>query len=75
MFDNVDAYVFVQLKPKTCFNQAFVDRGLNWFDIFVLSALSLLHYITTVDGFLCRFQRSIFFAGLLFGLFLFQLLI
>ena len=45
MFDNVDAYVFVQsmLKPKTCFNQACVDRGLDWFDIYVLSTLSLLH--------------------------------
>ena len=63
------------LNPKTCFNQAFVDRGLNWFDIFVLCTLSLLHYITTDDGFLCRFPCSFFFEGLLFGLFLFQLLI
>jgi len=39
----VDVFVQSMLKPKTCFNHAFVDRGLNWFDIFVLSTLSLLH--------------------------------
>ena len=71
MFDNVDGYVFEQ-----CSNPKLASTRLVLIEVWTgLISMYLAHFlycITTVDGFLCRFPRSIFFHGLLFGLFSFN---
>ena len=60
MFDNVDGYVFEQ-----CSNPKLASTTLVLIEVRTgLISMYLAHFlycITTVDGFLCRFPRSIFF--------------